>query len=94
MSPTTKHIMAGGAAFLLWGATSLAASANYLGYANGDPQNWGFYEEQHNGASPPAEGVPAAPYARPIHHGRVMYLGRTPHEGNYDNGMARRAPRY
>ena len=56
MSPTKKHILTGGAALLLWGATSLAASAYYMGYANGDPGNWGFYEEQHNGASPPAEG--------------------------------------
>jgi len=86
MSPTKKHILTGGAALLLWGATSLAASAYYTGYANGDPGNWGFYEEQHNGASPPAEGeaTPVAPHARPIHHGHVVYHGHT-----NDHGMGR-----
>lgn len=45
MKTTTKYMLAGGAAALF--ATSMAASseAYYLGYANGDPANWGLYEE-------------------------------------------------
>lgn len=92
MSPTTRNMLAGGAAALLWGATSLAASAYYMGYANGDPGNWGFYEEQHNGASPPAESeaAPVAPHARPLHGGHIVYHGRM-----YNHGTARRAlPNY
>jgi hypothetical protein len=85
MSPITKNFLTGGAAVLLWGATSLAASAYYMGYANGDPGNWDFYQEQHNGASPPAAGG-AAPVAS--HHGHIVYHGHV-----YDHGTVRTAPR-
>jgi hypothetical protein len=43
-----KNIAAGGAALaLLFVASAGAANASYLGYGNGDPGNWGFYDELH-----------------------------------------------
>lgn len=70
MSLSTKALSAAGAALFLSGALSLPASASYLGYANGDPQNWDFYQEQHNGAS--AAEVTVHP--RP-HHAYVERVG-------------------
>jgi hypothetical protein len=94
MNPTTKHILAGGAAFLIWGATSFAASANYLGYANGDPGNWDFYQEQHNGASPPTTPAVAAPNPGPYRHSRGVYRRRMYDEGYYGLGAIHRPPNY
>ena len=37
MRTITTNILAAGAAALLWAATSVAANAFYMGYANGDP---------------------------------------------------------
>lgn len=77
MSSITTNIVAAGAAALLWSATSGSANAAYLGYSNGDPGNWDFYQEQHNGALPPSESAaaPVAPYARPRHHAHIEYRG-------------------
>jgi hypothetical protein len=78
MGSIIKSILAGSAAVLLWGGTSFPASAYYLGYGNGDPQNWGFYEEQHNGASPPPSAggpPPIIPHVAPVHHGHIVYQG-------------------
>lgn len=74
MRTITTNILAAGAAALLWGATSVAANAFYMGYANGDPGPWDFYQEQHNGASPPDESA-AAPVARhaTLHHRGHIY---------------------
>ena len=48
MKHALRNIAAGSlAAALLMGASSLAANASYLGYGNGDPGNWSFYQEQH-----------------------------------------------
>lgn len=70
---STKVLVATAATALSACVFSLPASANYLGYANGDPENWGFYEEQHNGAPPPAATtLPVSPsHAYIIHHGRA-----------------------
>lgn len=94
MSPTTKHVLVGGAAFLIWGATSLAASAYYLGYANGDPGNWDFYQEQHNGVSPPAAPTVAPPGPEAYRHGHFVYRGRRYDEGYYGLGAIHRPPNY
>jgi hypothetical protein len=85
-----KGILTGGAVAVLLGAASVAAQASYLGYANGDPGNWDFYQEQHNGASPPAsEAVPPA-HLEHLHRGHIVYRGQM-----YDYGSARRpAERY
>jgi carbohydrate-selective porin OprB len=48
MKHALRNVAAGSlAAALLMGASSLAANASYLGYGNGDPGNWSFYQEQH-----------------------------------------------
>jgi hypothetical protein len=88
MKTTMKYILAGGAAALF--ATSMAASAEayYLGYANGDPANWGFYEEQHNGASPPTPAAEPPAYSYVGRHpARIEYHGRM-----YLRHDVRRAP--
>ena len=72
MTLSTKALVAAAATALSACAFSLPASAFYLGYANGDPGNWGFYQEQHNGASPPAAtAFPVGP-----HHARIVHNGR------------------
>lgn len=76
MDTMTKYVLTGSAAALLGTAMAASAQANYLGYANGDPANWGFYEEQHNGASPPETAVAPPTYddVGP-HHARIEYRG-------------------
>ena len=77
MNATMKCMLAGGAAALIGTVMASSAEANYLGYANGDPANWGFYEEQHNGASPPEPvATPPAQYLG-MHPARIEYHGRT-----------------
>jgi hypothetical protein len=76
MKPTLTGILAGGAVAVLMGATSMAAQANYLGYANGDPGNWSFYQEQHNGASPPASEAAPPAHLEPVHRGHIVYHGQ------------------
>lgn len=73
MTLSTKALVAAAATALSACVFSLPASAFYLGYANGDPENWGFYQEQHNGASPPAATTsPVGPsHAYIIHNGRA-----------------------
>jgi hypothetical protein len=73
MTLSTKALVAAAATALSVCVFSLPASAFYLGYANGDPENWGFYQEQHNGASPPAATtLPVGPsHAYIIHNGRA-----------------------
>jgi hypothetical protein len=80
MHAAMKCMLASGAAALMGTAMAGSAEAYYLGYANGDPGNWGFYEEQHHGATPPeaAAAPPAGVYRHPArieYHGR-MYLRR------------------
>ncbi|MBA2125224.1 hypothetical protein DLM45_03165 [Hyphomicrobium methylovorum] len=54
MKRTLTKIATGCAsAALLLGVSTISANAYYMGYANGDPGNWVFCQEQHNGASPP-----------------------------------------
>jgi hypothetical protein len=92
MNATMKCFRAGAASALVGIAMASSAEANYLGYANGDPANWGLYQEQHNGTSPPSEAAAAAPTP---HHpnylggprSRIEYQGRT-----YPRHPARRAP--
>lgn len=67
MRLSTKGMALIGATMAVAGGLSLPASASYLGYANGDPQNWDFYQEQHNGASPPEVMI------EPRHHTRYIY---------------------
>jgi hypothetical protein len=93
MSPTTKHVLVGGTALLIWGATSFAASAYYLGYANGDPGNWSFYQEQHYGATPPAAPAVTPPVPGPYRHGHVVYRGHMYNEG-YGSAAIHRRPNY
>jgi hypothetical protein len=77
MNATIKYLLAGGMAAVLGTALAAAsAEASYLGYANGDPGNWGFYEEQHNGASPPAAAAAPPAYVG-RHPARIEYRGRT-----------------
>jgi hypothetical protein len=86
MKSTMTGILTGGAVAVLLGATSIAAQASYLGYDNGDPGNWNFYQEQHNGASPPASAaVPPAAHLEHLGRGHIVYRGRA-----YDNGRIRR----
>ncbi len=48
MTRTLKNVAAGcAAAMLLTAGSAGAANASYLGYGNGDPGNWSFYQEQH-----------------------------------------------
>ncbi|HET6389977.1 hypothetical protein [Hyphomicrobium sp.] len=65
---TKGMVLAGATVMALAGGLSLPASASYLGYANGDPQNWDFYQEQHNGASPEDVSMRAE-----RHHTRYIY---------------------
>lgn len=62
---------------MLMGATAASASASYLGYANGDPANWDFYMEQHNGVAAPDESAmpPRADYynATVVRHHRPIH---------------------
>jgi hypothetical protein len=79
MNTTKTKILAVGVAALLGTGMAGSAQAYYLGYANGDPGGWTFYQEQHNGASPPPVSeteTPARSYARPHHHARIEYNGR------------------
>lgn len=92
MNATMKCMLAGGTAALIGTVMASSAEANYLGYANGDPANWGLYQEQHNGASPPSEAAAAAPTPHhPSYLGgprsRIEYQGRT-----YHRHPATRAP--
>jgi len=72
MTLSIKALVAAAATALSVCVFSLPASAFYMGYANGDPENWSFYQEQHNGASPPADT------AFPVdhHHARIVHNGR------------------
>ncbi len=48
MKHALRNVAAGSlAAALLMGVSTLAANASYLGYGNGDPGSWSFYQEQH-----------------------------------------------
>ncbi len=48
MKHALRNVAAGCAGVaLLMGASAGAANAYYLGYGNGDPGNWSFYQEQH-----------------------------------------------
>jgi hypothetical protein len=48
MKQALRNAAAGfAAAALLMGVSAGAANAYYLGYGNGDPGNWSFYQEQH-----------------------------------------------
>ncbi len=48
MKQGLRNVAVGCAAVgLLMGASAGAANASYLGYGNGDPGNWGFWQEQH-----------------------------------------------
>lgn len=88
MNATMKYMLAGGAAALFATAMAASAEADYLGYANGDPANWDFYQEQHNGASPPdATAAPPARYYVSPHHSRIEYNDRM-----YDRYGATKAP--
>jgi len=92
MNATMKCFLAGAAAALVGTAMASSAEANYLGYANGDPANWGFYQEQHNGTSPPSKTAAAAPtHHHPNYLGgprsRIEYHGRA-----YPRYAAGRAP--
>ncbi|MDQ8698375.1 hypothetical protein [Hyphomicrobium sp. LHD-15] len=51
---------------LLMGATSISASATYLGYGNGDPGNWDLWTEQNNGINPDDARPPQV--RQPMHH--------------------------
>ncbi len=73
MTLSTKAMALAGAAMALAGAMSLPASASYLGYANGDPQNWDFYQEQHNGASPPDVTMQPRQHTRYIYREQSSY---------------------
>jgi hypothetical protein len=89
MNATMKYMLAAGAAALFATAMAASAEADYLGYANGDPANWDFYQEQHNGASPlEAATAPAARYYVSPHHPRTEY-----NERMYHRHDAIRAPR-
>jgi hypothetical protein len=71
MNRTFIKLAAGCAsALLLAGATS-SANANYLGYGNGDPGNWSFWDEQNGG--PVRETPPPAPHMRTVHHSYVHH---------------------
>lgn len=88
MNATMKYMLAAGAAATFGIGMTASAEANYLGYANGDPANWGFYEEQHNGASPPAPvAAPPTHYYLGAHPARIEYHGRM-----YLRHDVRRAP--
>lgn len=64
MNSAMKKLTIGCAsAMVLLGATTLSANAFYTGYANGDPGNWDFWEEQQGGPRPEA----TAPVATPKH---------------------------
>lgn len=50
MKQALRNVAAGGAAVaLLMGVSAGAANAYYLGYGNGDPGNWDFWDEQNGG---------------------------------------------
>lgn len=77
MNATFKYALAGATAALIGTAMAASANASYLGYANGDPGNWGFYQEQHNGASPPAQTYePRVRAGMDSHPARIEYHGR------------------
>jgi carbohydrate-selective porin OprB len=71
-----KNVAAGCAAVaLLIGASAGAANASYLGYGNGDPGNWGFWDEQHGGPAHKAKAQSHAHHMAMHHH----YLSKEQH---------------
>jgi carbohydrate-selective porin OprB len=67
MKRPLRNVAAGCAAVaLLAGASSGAANASYLGYANGDPGNWSFWQEQQGG--PPHKAKAHVQHTASHHH--------------------------
>ena len=65
MNRTLRNIFATGVTVLtLTGATAMQANAAYMGYGNGDPGNWDFWQEQRGGATAPG----ATATTKPTHH--------------------------
>ena len=65
---------AGIAALPLACAGAIPADASYLGYGNGDPGPWDFWQEQNGGKPLPAEAEDRQMAARGIYYN--MVLGR------------------
>jgi hypothetical protein len=64
-----RNVAAGSAAvMLLIGASAGAANAYYLGYGNGDPGNWSFWDEQNGG---------------PVHKSKQGHMHHTALHHNY-----------
>ncbi len=55
MNRPLKVAASGAIAALLVSAAALPASAEYLGYGNGDPGNWDFWQEQNGGKAMPSD---------------------------------------
>jgi hypothetical protein len=66
---------AGAVALILTCAGTVEANAYYLGYGNGDPGNWDFWTEQHDGAQHPV----TLPPAKPVHHSSAQHHHGTEH---------------
>lgn len=77
MNTKIKYVLIGTATVFFGTGIAASAQAYYLGYANGDPANWGFYEEQHNGASQPEPLAEPHVYSHVSRHpGQIRYHGR------------------
>ncbi len=64
-----KKLAGAGIAALILAGASIPASANYLGYGNGDPGNWDFWTEQNGGRTPSAPAhIRAAHHVPATHH--------------------------
>jgi hypothetical protein len=66
MNRPLKVVVQGAVAALLVSATVLPASASYLGYGNGDPENWDLWQEQNGGKPVPDDT--AVYYNQHVHH--------------------------
>jgi hypothetical protein len=68
MNRPLKVVVQGAVAALLFSATALPASAEYLGYGNGDPGNWDFWQEQNGGKAMPSEDQQQAMAQRHLYY--------------------------
>lgn len=63
-----------GSVLLAAAAVSTTANAYYLGYGNGDPENWDFWTEQNGGINPETQAQ-----ARPMYVPRAYEAHRARH---------------
>lgn len=91
MNRPLKLAASGAVAALLMSTAALPASAEYLGYGNGDPGNWDFWQEQNGGKPMPSEDQQQAMAQRHLYYNSMTGTYEGPHQKHYSYHHAHQA---